>query len=252
MIRRRHIIIVLALVAGTAHAFVVPPIAPSSANAASSLNLVPLDAVEALVSSSSLSLCTNNVAVPTPLLELWNNYNVVLEAHPLYTKCATSFVGFTIGDLIAQKLVEQSDSIDWPRVARLASFGVFIHGTSGHYFYSLLDSHFPGTSGGTVATKVLIDQICWSPVFTTIFFGYNLLLEEGKTIKDFSSKLQADLFTGVRGSWTFWGPAHVINFALVPPSQRLLYINGLQVIYNIFLSFLGNKEVEDGEGDTAT
>ena len=33
----------------------------------------------------------------------------------------------------------------------------------------------------------------------------------------------------------------------VPPAQRLLYINTIQIGYNIFLSFLGNKEVEGGE-----
>ena len=35
------------------------------------------------------------------------------------------------------------------------------------------------------------------------------------------------------------------NFAFIPPSQRLLYINTIQIGYNIFLSFLGNKKVED-------
>jgi protein Mpv17 len=39
-------------------------------------------------------------------------------------------------------------------------------------------------------------------------------------------------------------PAHTINFAFVPPSQRLLYINTIQIGYNIFLSFLGNKDPE--------
>jgi protein Mpv17 len=45
-------------------------------------------------------------------------------------------------------------------------------------------------------------------------------------------------------------PAHTINFAFVPPSQRLLYINTIQIGYNVFLSFLGNKQVvseEEGE-----
>jgi protein Mpv17 len=42
-------------------------------------------------------------------------------------------------------------------------------------------------------------------------------------------------------------PAHTINFAFVPPAQRLLYINSIQIGYNVFLSFLGNKKVEDAE-----
>jgi protein Mpv17 len=50
------------------------------------------------------------------------------------------------------------------------------------------------------------------------------------------------------GSWAVWVPAHTINFAFVPPSQRLLYINTIQIGYNIFLSFLGNKKVESDDG----
>jgi len=49
--------------------------------------------------------------------------------------------------------------------------------------------------------------------------------------------------TAVAGSWAVWVPAHVVNFAYVPPPQRLLYINGVQVFYNVFLSFIGNKKV---------
>jgi protein Mpv17 len=49
--------------------------------------------------------------------------------------------------------------------------------------------------------------------------------------------------TAVVGSWAVWVPAHVVNFAYVPPQQRLLYINGVQVFYNVFLSFIGNKKV---------
>jgi len=45
------------------------------------------------------------------------------------------------------------------------------------------------------------------------------------------------------GSWAVWVPAHTVNFAFIPPAQRLLYINTIQIFYNIFLSFLGNKKV---------
>jgi len=46
------------------------------------------------------------------------------------------------------------------------------------------------------------------------------------------------------GSWAVWVPAHTVNFAFVPPAQRLLYINSIQIGYNIFLSFLGNRKVQ--------
>jgi len=179
---------------------------------------------------------------------IWAKYNKLLEAQPLLTKALTSLTGFTAGDILAQKFVEASDKpYDIMRTVRLGSFGFLIHGTTGHYFYGFLDSKLPGTKPITVASKVAIDQTIWNPIFGCMFFGY-LNLVEGKSFNDYTNKLKADLKTAVMGSWAVWVPAHTINFAFIPPSQRLLYINSIQIGYNVFLSFLGNKAVaEEGE-----
>jgi protein Mpv17 len=91
-----------------------------------------------------------------------------------------------------------------------------------------------------VASKVAIDQVLWAPVFTAVFFGY-LGLTEGKSQKQIVDKIKNDTWTGVTTSWKFWPLAHTINFALVPTQHRLLYVNTLQVGYNMILSLLGNK-----------
>ena len=176
---------------------------------------------------------------------LWARYNKLLEAQPLLTKALTSLTGFTAGDILAQSFIEGSDKpYDLMRTIRLGSFGFLIHGTTGHYFYGFLDSKLPGTAPMTVATKVAIDQTMWNPIFGLMFFGY-LNLMEGKSFEDYTNKIKADLKTAVMGSWSVWIPAHTINFAFIPPSQRLLYINTIQIGYNVFLSFLGNREVEE-------
>ena len=178
---------------------------------------------------------------------LWARYNAMLEAQPLLTKALTSLTGFTIGDILAQNFVNQDGKpYDPMRTIRLGSFGFLVHGTTGHYFYGFLDSKLPGTKPQTVATKVFIDQTIWNPIFGLMFFGY-LNLVEGKSFEDYKNKIKADLKTAVMGSWAVWVPAHTINFAFVPPSQRLLYINSIQIGYNVFLSFLGNKKVESDE-----
>lgn len=46
----------------------------------------------------------------------------------------------------------------------------------------------------------------------------------------------------VKGSWTVWPVAHAINFRFVPTSQRLLYINTIQIFYNCFLSVISQRE----------
>jgi protein Mpv17 len=178
---------------------------------------------------------------------LWARYNALLEAQPLLTKALTSLTGFTAGDILAQKFIEPGDKpYDVMRTIRLGSFGFLLHGTTGHYFYGFLDSKLPGTAPVTVASKVAIDQTLWNPIFGLMFFGY-LNVMEGKSFDDYVNKIKADLKTAVMGSWAVWVPAHTINFAFVPPSQRLLYINTIQIGYNVFLSFLGNKEVKKGD-----
>merc|ERR1719343_1848448 len=52
---------------------------------------------------------------------------------------------------------------------------------------------------------------------------------QGKSFEDYKNKIKADLKTAVMGSWAVWVPAHTINFAFIPPSQRLLYINSIQI-----------------------
>mmetsp|Transcript_50930 Transcript_50930/g.122789 ORF Transcript_50930/g.122789 Transcript_50930/m.122789 type:complete len:208 (+) Transcript_50930:1091-1714(+) len=185
---------------------------------------------------------------PITMASIWARYNKMLDAQPLLTKCLTSFTGFTVGDILAQVFIEDDGKpYDAARTLRMGSFGFLIHGSTGHYFYGFLDSKLPGTAPMTVASKVLIDQTIWNPIFGCMFFGY-LNFTEGKSWDDYVSKLKADLKTAVMGSWAVWVPAHTINFAFIPPSQRLLYINTIQIGYNIFLSFLGNKAVPEEEG----
>jgi protein Mpv17 len=176
-------------------------------------------------------------------VELWDQYNTLLDAQPVLTKALTSFTGFTAGDILAQKFVDNKsgEPYDLMRTVRMGSFGLFVHGTTGHYFYGFLDGQLPGTDAVTVAEKVAIDQIIWNPIFGLMFFGYLNVLE-GKSFEEYVNKIKADLKTAVQGSWTVWVPAHILNFAFIPSSQRLLYINSIQVGYNVFLSFLGNKE----------
>lgn len=175
---------------------------------------------------------------------IWRRYNKLLEAQPLFTKAFTSLIGFTAGDVLAQNFInDDKDSYDVMRTIRLGSFGFLLHGTTGHYFYGFLDSKLPGTKPVTVASKVAIDQFFWNPIFGCMFFGW-LNFTEGKSFADYKAKLNSDLKTAVMGSWAVWIPAHTVNFAFIPPAQRLLYINTIQIGYNVFLSFLGNKKVE--------
>ena len=88
-----------------------------------------------------------------------------------------------------------------------------------------------------VAAKVAVDQTLWAPVFMCMFFTYMCLFDGTPDL--ILAKIKQDTFTAVKGSWYTWIPAHTINFAFIPPSQRLLYINSIQIFFNMYdLPFL--------------
>lgn len=177
---------------------------------------------------------------PSGVKKLWDDYNKVLTEKPLVTKAMTSLVGFTIGDLLAQFFIEKGSDYNLARTLRLASFGFLIHGTTGHWFYGKLDKLIPGKGAVQVFSKVGIDQVFWNPIFGVMFFGYMGALE-GSGVAGTINKIKADLMTQVTGSWKVWPTAHAISFRFVPTEQRLLYINTIQIFYNMFLSVIGNR-----------
>lgn len=88
--------------------------------------------------------------------------------------------------------------------------------------------------------QVFIDQVLWAPIFTLLFFTW-LGVTTGQSPSELLTKIKNDLIKGVVGSWTVWPIAHTINFRYVPTEQRLLYINTIQIFYNVYLSIIGSK-----------
>lgn len=169
----------------------------------------------------------------------WAAYNEALDTNPITAKACTSAVGFFLGDLLAQLFIVKG-ALDIKRLVTLSVFGFIYHGPSGHYFYNWLDSKIQGTDGVSVASKVAIDQIFWCPIFMCVFFTY-LGLVNGDSFGVIGNKIKSDLFTAMQGSWKVWPVVHAVNFRFISTKHRLIFINGVQIAFNMFLSLLGAK-----------
>jgi len=114
-----------------------------------------------------------------------------------------------------------------------------------HYWYLYLDKLLPGKSAGVVCKKILADQIFAAPFFA-ITFIYGASLLEGKTLGSCWSEFKTKFPTIYLFDWFIWPPTQAINFALVPAQYRVLYVNGVTVLWDVFLSYIKHKP------DTAT
>uniref|UniRef100_A0A6T6F9N6 Peroxisomal membrane protein MPV17 n=1 Tax=Craspedostauros australis TaxID=1486917 RepID=A0A6T6F9N6_9STRA len=169
----------------------------------------------------------------------WAAYNRALEDSPLIAKACTSLVGWALGDLLTQFFLSNA-AFDMKRFITLSLFGFLYHGPSGHYFYNWLDSKVEGTDGKSVAMKVAFDQIIWCPLFMTVFFTY-LGVVNGDSFSAIGNKIKNDLLAACQGSWKVWPIVHAVNFRFISTKHRLVFINGVQIAFNMFLSLIGNK-----------
>lgn len=74
----------------------------------------------------------------------------------------------------------------------------------------------------------------------TVFFSY-LGLVNGDSFSIIGSKIKNDLLAACQGSWKVWPIVHAVNFKFISTKHRLIFINGVQVAFNMFLSIIGSK-----------
>ena len=216
------------------------------------------------------------VASGSPLVA----YESVLESSPLLTKCVTSGVGFAVADVVAQSL--SGGFRDADRTAANAAFGLALYGPLSSAWYGALDAFIlPESPNGAaaVAAKTALDQILWAPVLVTGLFAWDMA-RKGEPLfvarddlrvessesrrrdphgnptprrapavrrrRGLVAKLDDDLLDTLKVNWTFWPAFHVLNFRFVAPPDRVLYVNAVQVLYNVFLVL---KAAERGAGE---
>jgi len=198
------------------------------------------------------------LSLQNSLKSAWNSYNRALLVRPLATKIMTGVVGTIIGDGIAQyssyrmalpaptKGVKQQRmppfQYDFPRLARLLIWTASFATPLAHYWFNFLDTRImpsAPTSMRAVAAKLILDQGFMAPVGTSLFFMAMKVLE-GQPERAIP-EVRAKLWPVMLANWTVWPLANAINFALIPPSQRILYVNVLAIAWSAFMSHMANK-----------
>lgn len=180
---------------------------------------------------------------------LWNSYCNQLRKRPLLTKAATGVVGTIIGDGVAQFTSRNTRSRDVPvydaaRASRLCAYAAFIGTPVGHYWFHFLDKFiFPNAMGHpvTALVKTFLDQALMAPAGIGLFFTALGVLE-GKSTSQAVAEMKEKFKPTLMANYILWPAANLVNFAFVPPAQRILYCNVVYIFWVTYLSSVANKK----------
>lgn len=98
----------------------------------------------------------------------------------------------------------------------------------------------PAATWTATAQRVALDQLVFAPAFIAVFFS-SLGALEGKSAAEVRTQLEDIWAPSVVTNWAWWVPVQAVNLGLVPPRYQVLASNGAGVVWNVFLSFMGNK-----------
>ncbi|WVQ84682.1 hypothetical protein IAT38_006837 [Cryptococcus sp. DSM 104549] len=191
---------------------------------------------------------------PSPRLasRLWIRYTTALRERPLRTKMIQSGVLFVSADMVAQFGIEgrgmggllrgeEGEGVWDPlRTARLTLYGASVFAPLAHFWLTNLEKIHMTSRVYTLASKVTLDCLVWSP-FVTFMFPTTLGLLEGKSVNEVKTKVAMGWFPTWQKAVCVFGPTQIINFTLVPAPHRFLTVQSVGLCWNIFLSWQNNR-----------
>jgi len=146
------------------------------------------------------------------------------------------------GDAVAQLYIEKASKLDLRRVLKMAIMGGCIVGPTLHFWYAFLNRTFtsPTTTGAFM--RLAADQGVFGPAFIVVIFSFMLGMD-GR-IDDLPAHLKAHWLEATLTNWVLWIPTMFLVFRFVPPTFQVLVVNGVALVWNTYLSWVGHKEAD--------
>ncbi|EPE31012.1 hypothetical protein GLAREA_03979 [Glarea lozoyensis ATCC 20868] len=208
------------------------------------------------VSNTSKPDDSTSIPVPNtvPTIPIWQRlgplsrgfqaYGRSQRKWPYRTQFISSLVIYFLGDLSAQKM--NGDEYDGKRTLRAF---VISAGSSipSYKWFMFLNTHFNYPSRLlSLLTKVTVNQICFTPLFNTYFFGMQSLLS-GDALPEVWERIKRTVPTSMLNSCKLWPAVTAFSFTFIDAQYRSVFAGVIAIGWQTYLSFLNRRaEVESG------
>ena len=173
-------------------------------------------------------------------MQAYRAYNSLLLSRPITTKSATALILSGISEAGAQyivnknaqdDIVERRRQLDYGRVAAYGLLGGLCFAPALHTWYSLLNARCHHA-----VAKVALDQALFAPAAISSTFACMLTYDGRGTRRNISDKLKKDLYPTLRMNWLVWIPVQAVNLSVILPQWRVLVVNAVGLLWNIYLA----------------
>ncbi|KAI9218676.1 hypothetical protein BC828DRAFT_407375 [Blastocladiella britannica] len=150
--------------------------------------------------------------------------------------------------------------VDWSRLATMTGFGLVIAGPLYTFWYAKLDHvvnhHFAQRAATAAArgtpvspkslqrrilgTKLFADLCIFDPPYLTFFFTSTSLVS-GMQPSAIWAQYKRDALSTYKVDVSVWAPIQFVNFSRVPVHLQPVMVNGVNVFWNAFLSYVGHS-----------
>ncbi|KAK7886050.1 hypothetical protein WMY93_025671 [Mugilogobius chulae] len=131
--------------------------------------------------------------------------------------------------------------IDWHQTARVATVGFCFHANFNYHWLKALERKLPGVGAKMVAAKVIVDQLVAAPLTISAFYiGLSFLENKEDPFEDWRQKFWTSYKAGV----VYWSTMQAINFSLVPPVARTVFLGGIALTFTIFLCHMKRQGMQ--------
>ncbi|XP_012284088.1 mpv17-like protein 2 isoform X2 [Orussus abietinus] len=114
------------------------------------------------------------------------------------------------------------EDYNWSQLRRYTIYGCALAGPLLYGWYRWLDATYTGTSTKIVLKKLFVDQFILTPPLIMLFFVSMSLMEGRASVLE---ECKSKFVKTFRTSCLYWIPVQFMNFLLVPPSFRVLYVS---------------------------
>ncbi|KAG2391833.1 hypothetical protein C9374_013318 [Naegleria lovaniensis] len=202
---------------------------------------------------------------------LIRRYSELLIEHPVKTKSISCGIITCLGDAITQNMIAKSSKNNshhdnttqqhsLVRSLKMFAYGTIVLGPILHNWFRIMEHAFPLQAtmnaqerARTVVKRVVTEAFSYSPAIISTFYLVNTTVDyympDSKTpsyMDDFRKngeslwqvlkfKFQKDFLATYDVSLKLWPFAQAINYYLIPPIYRVLFVNTIALGWNAFL-----------------